>query len=146
MSKCTAKDLVSIYKSALENCEGVSSEDNWEVVAEKSGLTASTARQKIGAIRKALTAGFLAKAVTPEMSEEELAEAKDVAKSDANEILPFFPRTGGGRPGSTDISDIVSSLTEQYEADLASDESDDSSDESTEGGDIEAADAELVEA
>ena len=129
MSKCTAKELCNIYRSVHANTGEKNSEELWVQVGEESGLTANTARQKIGVIRKDLTEAFFNsnESITDNSSEEEIKDAKNEAKGDATEILPFFPRSGGvGRVGSTDITDCVADLVAEYESSV------DEVDESTE--------------
>ena len=142
MSKCSAKELCEVYRGVESGDKtGLSSDELWALVAEGSGLTFSTARQKIGSIRKNMAATFLSgndsvkdfiqeirESVSPKeflntlytkaskSEDEDVKAAFAEAKSDASEILPFFPRTGGGGRTSTDISDCVADLVAEYES------------------------------
>ena len=96
------EELVKIYRANVEN-------GNWESVAKASGLTESTARQKIGMIRR---------------EQEEIlmkaGKSEEEAKALVRKAIPFFKRETGPRLSKQNEVDAVTQLVlELAEADMS---------------------------
>lgn len=90
MSTCDRKTFVKVYKNEVEN------DGDWESVAEKTGLTVSTAKQKISMIRSEQIDLLVKSGKTRD-------EAKELVKA----VLPSFKRGPITREAKTEEIDSL---------------------------------------